>query len=485
MFGVLVVQSPNGAFGYLSAFSGKLGDEVIIDGFVPPIFNRLDDESYFLEEEFNIKAINRAVNKLQNGDKLNSWTRLLEKETLYSKKVLTELKTAIKESKAKRKIQREKSNITAEQINNLSQQSIIEQLQFKRVKRYWRDRLSYINDQVNIILNEISSLKAERKTRSNTLQKKLFSDYIFLDANGNRMPLWDIFEKTPNSIPPSGAGDCCAPKLMQYAYLNNFKPIALAEFWWGKSPGSILRKHGSYYPACKSKCEPILTFMLQGLKVDTNPMLSAPIPDGEIQTVFQDEHLLIVNKPANLLSVPGKTITDCVLNRLIELYKNDFEPLLLHRLDMATSGLMVFAKTKRAHKNLQKQFLNRTIKKRYMALLDGILKSTTGTINLPLRVDLDRRPYQMVCYEHGKASTTHYEVIAQHGEKTLVYFYPVTGRTHQLRVHAAHEKGLNTPILGDDLYGKRANRLHLHAQQISFKHPITGEKRTFETKPSF
>ena len=484
MFGVLVVQSTNGDLGYLSAFSGKLGDEVLIEPFVPPIFDRLTEDSYFLEGKEELNIINNRVNVLEADPDFSDWKELLKKESLYSEKVISDEKEFIKKNKAKRS-QKKALGINEEDIKTLNKQSLQEQLRLKRIKRFWRSRLGYIQSEIDILSNQIQTLKIERRAKSNTLQRQIFSDYKFLNYNMQWESLWNIFEKTPNKIPPSGAGDCCAPKLLQFAYQNDLKPIALAEFWWGKSPNSIIRKHEYFYPACKGKCEPILGHMLKGLKIDPNPLLSESRPLGDIEIVFQDEYVLIVNKPSGLLSVPGKELVDSVLVRLTEKYKEEFIPRLLHRLDMATSGVMVFAKTKRAHKHLQKQFLNRIVKKSYIALLDGEITESEGEIKLPLRVDYENRPYQMVCYQHGKPSITNYKVVEIKNGKTLIYFYPVTGRTHQLRMHASHLKGLNTPIVGDILYGKSADRLHLHAETISFIHPVEKKEMIFTVKRTF
>ena len=484
MFGVLVVQSTNGELGYLSAFSGKLGEEVLIEPFVPPIFDRLTEDSYFLEGKDELNIINNRVDALEADTKFAAWKALLEKETIYSENVISSEKEFIKNNKAKRN-QKKALGIDEDELSKLNYQSLQEQLRLKRLKRFWRSRLEYIQSEIDTFSNQIQALKIERRAKSNDLQKQIFSDYKFLNFNKQWESLWNIFEKTPNKIPPSGAGDCCAPKLLQFAYQNDFKPVALAEFWWGKSPNSIIRKHEYFYPACKGKCEPILGHMLKGLKIDPNPLLSESRPLGEIKIVFQDEYVLVINKPSGLLSVPGKELVDSVLVRLTEKYKEEFIPRLLHRLDMATSGVMIFAKTKRAHKHLQKQFLNRIVKKRYIALLDGEIKDSNGEINLPLRVDNENRPYQMVCYEHGKPSITNYKVIEVKNGKTLLYFYPVTGRTHQLRMHASHSKGLNTPIVGDILYGKASNRLHLHAETISFIHPIEKKEMSFKVDSEF
>lgn len=484
MFGVLVVKSSEGNLGYLTAFSGKLGDEVLIEPFVPPVFDRLTENSYFLEGKDELNALNNSVFNLEASPDFESWKELLRKETEYSEKIILREKEFIRQNKAKRR-EIKTEGINEEELNQLNQQSLQEQLRLKRLKRFWRSRLGFIQSKINEFVTKIQNLKIERKAKSNTLQKKIFSDYKFLNYKKEWESLWNIFENTPSKTPPSGAGDCCAPKLMQFAYQNDLKPIAMAEFWWGKSPNSIIRKHDHYYPACKGKCAPILGHMLKGLAVDPNPLLSETKPLGEVSIIYQDEHVILINKPSGLLSVPGKELIDSVETRLTEKFKTEFVPRLLHRLDMATSGIMIFAKSKRAHKNLQKQFLNRVVKKRYVALLDGIIKENSGTIELPLRVDFENRPNQMVCYEHGKHAITNYKVIEVKDNKTRVYFYPITGRTHQLRMHASYPKGLNTPILGDALYGKRSNRLHLHAEKITFMHPLRKEEMTFSVEASF
>ena len=484
MFGVLVVQNENKELGYLSAFSGKMGESVLIEPFVPPVFDRLTEKSYFLKEQDILNEMNAKVIELENNSDYLSWKSLYENEKVYSQNIIFKEKEFIKKSKAKR-AQLKKNKLIDTEIKALNNQSISEQLRLKRLKRFWRKRNEYIQEKISEFENQISLIKKKRKETSNNLQKRLFSEYKFLNYNNEWESLWNIFQNTPTNTPPSGAGECCAPKLLQFAYLNKFKPIALAEFWWGISPNSIIRKHKHFYPACKGKCQPILGHMLKGLNIDSNPLLSEVKPLGDIEILFQDKYIIVINKPSGLLSVPGKELKDSVELRLTERFKSEFTPKLLHRLDMATSGVMIFAKTKRAHKNLQKQFLSRKIKKKYIALLDGELNNNKGEIELPLRVDLENRPYQMVCYEHGKPAHTKYEVIEVRNGKTLVHFYPITGRTHQLRVHASHKKGLNTPILGDILYGKRDERLYLHAEKISFLHPIENKEMSFSIEAKF
>jgi tRNA pseudouridine32 synthase/23S rRNA pseudouridine746 synthase len=294
----------------------------------------------------------------------------------------------------------------------------------------------------------------------------------------------DIFNN-PAIKSPAGSGECSAPKLLQYAFANDLKPISMAEFWWGISPNSAVRQHKNYYPACQSRCKPILTHMLQGIRMDPNLLLENLSEKQELKIIYEDDVLIVLNKPAEFLSVPGKEITDSVYNRIKEKYPTATGPLIVHRLDMSTSGILLLTKTKEANKVLQSQFINRTVKKRYVALLDGNLVENSGKIKLPLRVDLDDRPKQLVDFVHGKNAETDWEIIRREHGKTRVYFYPITGRTHQLRVHAAHKNGLNTPIFGDDLYGKKTNRLHLHAEFIEFFHPSTNEKISFTVDAEF
>ena len=288
-----------------------------------------------------------------------------------------------------------------------------------------------------------------------------------------------------DQAPPKGAGDCATVKLLHYAFKQGLKPLAMAKFWWGASPPAHIRKHKYFYEACKNKCEPILQHMLAGMEIDANPLLQNPAEGKELEIIYQDAAMVVINKPTEFLSVPGKVITDSVYSRMQAMFPNSNSPLIVHRLDMATSGLIVIALTKDAHKALQQQFINRTAEKRYVALLDGIVEHDHGVINLPMRVDLDDRPRQLVCYEYGKPALTKWQVLERKDGKTKVYYYPKTGRTHQLRIHSAHKNGMNMPIVGDDLYGQKAERLHLHAQYLGLNHPVTGEPMVFEVDADF
>jgi tRNA pseudouridine32 synthase/23S rRNA pseudouridine746 synthase len=352
----------------------------------------------------------------------------------------------------------------------LKEESIRQQIQFKQEHYSKKVVLDELEESLRLFDNQLAELREKRAAMSADIQKRIFQSYTFLNSTLETKSLLAIFKETPFKTPPAGAGECAAPKLLQYAFLNQLKPIALAEFWWGISPESEVKIHQEFYPACRGKCEPILSHMLQGIELDINPMSINPAEGKELEILFEDEYLLLVNKPAEFLSVPGKTITDSVQTRIQHLYPYATGPLLVHRLDMSTSGIILIAKKKDIHESLQKQFLKRSVEKRYIALLQGYVKSSHGEIELPLRVDLEDRPRQLVCYEHGKHALTKYEVLER------VYFYPHTGRTQQLRVHAAHASGLNAPIIGDDLYGQKADRLYLHAEYFSFWHPITKER---------
>jgi tRNA pseudouridine32 synthase/23S rRNA pseudouridine746 synthase len=259
----------------------------------------------------------------------------------------------------------------------------------------------------------------------------------------------------------------------------------MAEFWWGISPNSEVRKHKSFYPSCQSRCKPILNHMLKGIQMDENLLLKNLSENQELKIIFEDDDLVIVNKPPEFLSVPGKEITDSVYTRIKQKYPEATGPLIVHRLDMSTSGIIILTKTKEANKIVQNQFIKRTVKKRYVALLNGKLSKKQGVIKLPLRLDLDDRPRQLVDFKNGKKAETNWHVISQNDTHTRVHFYPITGRTHQLRVHAAHKEGLNTPIKGDDLYGKKQDRLYLHAEFIEFTHPTSRNKISFTVPADF
>lgn len=481
MFGVLVVQNAEGVLGFLAAFSGKLADENYHKGFVPTVYNTLEKTGFYKNGEAELNTMTGQIEVLEQApDFIEAQNHLLNVKITFTEEI-KQLKAEIKSAKLIRNQQREEAKLTMTGgayklfVENLNQQSIGYQIRLKHVKAAGQKRIKEAETRLTTLIQTVQNLKNKRAKLSASLQQLIHQQYMFLNAEGTAKDLIAIFKDATSPVPPAGSGECAAPKLFQYAYENNLKPICMAEFWWGASPKSEVRKHKQFYPSCRSKCEPILGHMMQGLNVEKNPIEKSIHYKKDLEIIFEDAYLLLINKPHEFLSVPGKTTNESVLTKMKQYLPHATGPLLVHRLDMSTSGLLLVAKSERIHKQLQKQFIGRTIKKRYVALLEGGLETTQGVISLPLRVDLDNRPQQLVCYEHGKLATTKYKIIGIENGKTRIYFYPITGRTHQLRVHAAHSQGLQTPIVGDDLYGIKANRLHLHAESITFVHPITRE----------
>jgi len=490
MFGVLVVQNLDGELGYLAAFSGKLGNKNHHPGFVPPVFDILESGSFFLEGEKEVSAINLQISTIENGPNYLALKEQAENDKALLGKFVFESRLELKRSKNQRKLRREKYREKMSEaeylkfLDELRNESIREQLFNKYELRRKNKEFLLSNTEFLALEEQLDFLKLERSKKSATLQQEIFENYTFLNQAGNKKSLLEIFKNTIYLFPPAAAGECAAPKLLQYAFLNQLKPICMSEFWWGVSPNSEVRLHKQFYPACKSKCEPILKHMLDGIEMDTNPMLAqAVVTDLEI--IFEDNYLVFINKPAEFLSVPGKQLTDSVYERVKASYPNTTGPLLVHRLDMSTSGILMIAKSKEIHKLMQAQFLSKKIQKSYVALLDGFIEKNEGEIDLPLRGDFDDRPKQLVCHEFGKAAKTKFRVLSREGNTTRILFFPITGRTHQLRVHAAHHLGLGCPILGDDLYGTKTTRLYLHAQELIFIHPISKQQQRVYCKAPF
>lgn len=485
MFGVLIVQTTEGEIGYLAAFSGILAGKNIHSYFVPPIYDLLQPDGFFKKEEEHISAINHRIRELEEDTSYQKCRQALEEETARCSRLLSQAKAKLKAAKELRDCRRQTEQLSESEQAAMIRESQFQKAELKRLERSLKEHLSSLQKETDTYVSQIEALKNERKSRSATLQQQLFEQFRLLNARGEVKDLCSIFAHTVHKIPPAGAGECAAPKLLQYAYFHHYRPVAMAEFWWGDSPKAEIRHHGHYYPACKGKCEPILSHMLQGLEVEENPLLEDNHRTTVLDIIYEDDYLLIVNKPAGMLSVPGKETADSVYSRIRHLYPDATGPLVVHRLDMATSGLLLIAKTKEVHQNLQAQFSNRSIKKRYTALLEGIVSDEEGTIDLPLCLNPLDRPRQIVDKEHGKPAITRYRVLARTESQTLVAFYPLTGRTHQLRVHSAHSLGLHCPIKGDELYGSKADRLYLHAESLEFTHPVSKEKVTIEVKADF
>jgi len=490
MFGVLVVKNKQDKIGYLTAFSGKLGDKSLPEKFVPPVFNMRTSGSFYLKGELEIDMMNAQLGVLKKDKKYLELKKIIAENTAIIQTDLSFQRNRMNRAKSDRKSQKKKAitllnDLEFEELTKkLTQESYNNQFFIKELQEYYQAKIEKINLEFKVFEDKIIALKRERKEKSNYLQQTLFSKYAFLNQQKELKSLLTIFNN-PAIKPPAGSGECAAPKLLQYAFANNLTPITMAEFWWGSAPNAAVRHHKNYYPACQGRCKPILTHMLAHTEMDANLLLENLSEKQDLEIIYEDNALIVVHKPAEFLSVPGKDIKDSVYSRIKERYPSATGPLIVHRLDMSTSGVLLLTKTKEANKALQSQFINRTIKKRYIALLDGDLSKNSGKITLPLRVDLNDRPKQLVDFTYGKPAETDWKIINKENGKTRVHFYPITGRTHQLRMHAAHKNGLNTPIVGDDLYGKKEKRLHLHAEFIEFLHPTTLKKMSFTVAPKF
>ncbi|MCD8209941.1 MAG: pseudouridine synthase [Prevotella sp.] len=483
MFGVLVVEDKESRLGFLAAYSGLLLGRNDHSFFVPAVFDSLSLDGHFKKEEKKIDAITKKITNLLSSKSYDDAVKKSELLREALKKDIDAYFLEVKASKLIRDTKRKESlSISKEEHQLLIKESQFMKAELKRKKKRALEEQALADRDKNAIEMEISRLKQLRKTASDELQHWLFSQYVMLNAKKEMRDLLSIFADTKQKVPPAGAGDCCAPKLLQYAYLNDFRPIAMAEFWWGASPKNELRRHLGFYPACRGKCLPILNHMLEGLDVE-KPRISSNQASLSIETVYEDEWLKVVNKPSGMITVRGKTMGLSLEEILQEQAKGEI--FIVHRLDMDTSGLIVVAKSLEVYRSLQKQFSLREVKKRYVALLQGHMsKPSKGRIDLPLRADPLDRPYQKVD-ALGKKAITEYEILSTEGDLTRIALYPLTGRTHQLRVHCAHADGLGVPILGDRLYGESSSRLYLHAEEIEFTHPKLNKKMKFFKKGEF
>ena len=481
MFAVLVVQKEDDAqLYYLVAFSGQLYDKSVLPGFVPPVFDFLDPDGYFKVYEAEITAINHKISALQSDSCYSESRKVYQQLQSDAEVAIAEAKRKMQEAKGKRDTERSQRKLTAEEEAAFIKESQFLKAELRREKKRWTEAIAEAKAEVDAYEKRIDELANRRKTMSEALQNWLFEHFVMLNYAGERRNLLEIFRDTVQQLPPAGTGECCEPKLLQYAYIHHLKPVQMAMFWWGKSPEGEIRHHLHYYPACSGKCKPVLTYMLppEVLAANSHRDLSE-----QLEIVYEDADLWVVNKPSGMLSVPGKSSRESVISILQARCRDGETPLVVHRLDMDTSGLLVVAKHKLAHYRLQKQFRDREIDKTYIAVLDGepLPIGEKGRIELPLVPDLMHRPFQKVDKKHGKPAITDYLIVDEH----VVKLHPLTGRTHQLRVHCAHAEGLNRPIKGDNLYGHRADRLYLHAERIAFEHPGTGVGMVFVRKADF
>ena len=484
MFGVLVVErkaesGEDNETGYLAGYSGQIAGRADWEGFVPAVFDYLQPDGYFKRHETEIVGVSEEINSLENSSEYSLATRRLDDVRKLAEREIADYKMVMQRSKNERNQRREAlhdSENRAEEEEKIIRESQFQKAELRRIKKRWTGEIALAEDSLREIDERLKLLRQKRHAMSDELQRWLFAQFSMLNALGESRSLLEIWK---NELPPAGAGECCEPRLLQYAFTKGWHPLCIAMFWWGESPKEEVRHHLHFYPACNGKCKPILGWMLRGLEVDTNPLEDEK--HQKLTVIYEDDSICVVNKPAGMLTVPGKSNRESVQSMMQERYPDVDSPLIVHRLDMATSGLMVIAKTMEAYRCLQQQFAKREVRKRYVAVLSHEENGKKGKISLPLRPDLSDRPRQIVDFVHGKKAETTYEMV----DNCHVNLYPHTGRTHQLRVHCAHADGLNNPIKGDELYGKRADRLYLHAEELSFLHPMTHERVTFHAPCPF
>ena len=500
MLGVLICRT-----GFLAAFSGTVkGPDgsvtASVDGFVPPIIDLTDEQGYFKINEATITRLNKELKILSSSPAYNAMkTELINAQATRDAEI-----EALQDQIRLAKIQRDKirnESTDPSKLDGLIRESQFQKAELKRCKDRWKEHIREIENQISEFEATIRDLKARRAEQSDALQKWIFENAIVHNGAGESLSIWEIFS-CGGLTPPGGTGDCAAPKLLNYAFAHGLEPLAMGEFWYGASPDTAVRTHGHFYPSCTSKCGPLLGYMMKGLRhpirsgaTERSGMTDTSLPTP-ICNLYEDESIIVVEKPSGMPSVPGLDGRNS-LQELLTSQSNEIHA--VHRLDMDTSGVMVFAKTSEAAVNLRRQFEDHTVRKTYMARVSadtvsqtGSSKTGKGAIDLPLSPDYDERPRQKIDFRQGKPAYTEYEIIRNHEDGTAdLLLYPHTGRTHQLRVHCAHHLGLGRPIVGDLLYGgysvfdnkaiepAHPSRLCLHALSITFRHPETGQELTF------
>lgn len=519
MFGVLIVEnvktdtdvqkrgypaadSKAPKWGYLAAYSGQIGGRSDWEDFVPAVFDYLQPDGYFKTHEAEISRINQSISHLEKDERMKEARTLIRQLQEERKRTIAAYQEKMKEAKAKRDSRREAGNLSEAEEAEMIRESQFMKAELRRLKKSLSEKTA-LETEFEDYQENILRLKQLRKQLSDALQQWLFSQFRMLNQEGESKDLLEIFrdealKEYPQAaiatsriaalkmVPPAGSGECCEPKLLQYAYQHGYKPLQMAMFWWGESPKEEIRHHLQFYPACNGKCKPILHWMLPASTFESAAANLSIY--NKVETLYEDREIAVIHKPEGLLSVPGKDAAQPSVYALMRRkYPEATGPLIVHRLDMATSGVLLIAKTEFAYHRLQQAFLNHQIQKKYVAIISGKEIPEKGIISLPLLPDYLNRPRQMVNHEQGKEAITEYEILERiDGSHLRIALYPKTGRTHQLRVHCAHQEGLNAPILGDPLYGnEKAARLHLHAEEITFEHPLTGKKITIKRKADF
>lgn len=507
MFGVLIVENVKTdtdvpKWGYLAAYSGQIGGRSDWEDFVPAVFDYLQPDGYFKTHEAEISRINQSISHLEKDERMKETRTLIRQLQEERKRTIAAYQEKMKEAKAKRDNRREAGNLSEAEEAEMIRESQFMKAELRRLKKSLSEKTA-LETEFEDYQENILRLKQLRKQLSDALQQWLFSQFRMLNQEGESKDLLEIFrdealKEYPQAaiatsriaalkmVPPAGSGECCEPKLLQYAYQHGYKPLQMAMFWWGESPKEEIRHHLQFYPACNGKCKPILHWMLPASTFEPEAVNLSIY--NKVETLYEDREIAVIHKPEGLLSVPGKDAAQPSVYALMRRkYPEATGPLIVHRLDMATSGVLLIAKTEFAYHRLQQAFLNHQIQKKYVAIISGKDIPEKGIISLPLLPDYLNRPRQIVNHEQGKEAITEYEILERiDGSHLRIALYPKTGRTHQLRVHCAHQEGLNAPILGDPLYGnEKAARLHLHAEEITFEHPLTGKKITIKRKADF
>ena len=527
MLGVLVCRT-----GFLAAFSGTVKGldgnvTASVDGFVPPIIDLTEKNGHFKRKEAVISLLNKEIEIILSSPEYNGLKKELLDASSARDTEIENLQNRIRFAKMQRdEIRSETADPS--KLDELIRESQFQKAELKRCKDRWKAYISGIEGQLSEFEETIHELKTRRAEKSDALQKWIFENAIVHNGAGEASSIWDIFS-AGGLVPPGGTGECAAPKLLNYAFAHGLEPLAMGEFWYGASPSTAVRTHGHFYPSCTSKCGPLLAYMTKGLRSPVKPVMTAIYPTipsvtkesgvtlkseapetslpTTIGNLYEDDSIIVVEKPSGMPSVPGldgRTSLQEILSYRMEV-QNEITPVSIHavhRLDMDTSGVMVFAKTAEAAVNLRRQFEEHTIRKTYMARVsagtDIPSKTGKGAIDLPLSPDYDERPRQKIDFRQGKPAHTEYEIVRINEDGTAeLMLHPHTGRTHQLRVHCAHHLGLGRPIVGDRLYGGHSvydcnadnrmatstkgvpGRLCLHALSITFRHPETGQELTF------
>ncbi len=487
MYGILLATTATGERLVLKAFSGLLNGKSEIEGWVPPIAGR---ESIALVESITLSKLATIKQKLielsEIPERLEYAKRLQEYESQ-----LQALREQHQRSKQTRQIKRSQNDLDGILQQDLDRESQLEKMAKRNLKRDRDQNLLPLRLLIDTANAKMTELKQERRQLSRTLQTQMHNAHVLTNFGGETRSLKQLITE---GAMPTGMGDCCAPKLLNYAASNSLVPLAMAEFWWGAPSLDGYKVQGEFYGACAERCQPIMGFLLSGRTSTNSHNLDNYSPSRRnyqepMPIIYEDDCLIAIAKPSGLLSIPGRylDVQDCALNRLHELLGSETKLYPVHRLDRQTSGILLFARNLDALRNLSQQFQARKVHKVYEALLSGKTKQDNGVIDLPLWGNPENRPYQQVDFEHGKPSLTKFQIINDASTYPRIEFIPLTGRTHQLRVHAADVRGLGMTILGDRLYGCQiaTNRLHLHAKALTFTHPRSHQNITLQIPVPF